>query len=109
MIDAMIAFVTCASNEEAGRIAEILVQERLAACVNVGSPVRSCYRWEGKVSWDSEYLLVIKTTAGAIDRVRQRVLEVHSYDLPEFIACRVDAGSTPYLKWIDDSVRKSDP
>ena len=104
MIEAMIAFVSCASREEAGRIAETLVQERLVACVNVVSSVESCYRWEGQLHWDSEWLLVIKTTAAAVDRVRQRVLEVHSYDLPEFIAFKIESGSTPYLEWIRDSV-----
>jgi periplasmic divalent cation tolerance protein len=104
MIDGMIVLVSCASREEAGKIAEVLVQERLAACVNVVSSVESCYRWEDKVGWDSEYLLVIKTMAGALDRCRQRTLEIHSYDLPEFIAFKIDAGSAPYLKWIDDSV-----
>ena len=104
MTDAMVAFVSCASREEAGEIAEVLVQERLAACVNVVAGVESCYRWDGKVNWDSEYLLVIKTTVGALDRTRQRVLEVHSYDLPEFVAFKIDAGSEPYLQWIDDSV-----
>ncbi len=108
MIEAMIAFVTCPSREEAGKIAEVLVEQKLAACVNVVSSVESCYRWEGRVNWDSEYLLVIKTTAAALDRARQRVLEVHSYDLPEFIAFKIDAGSEPYLKWIDDAVEESD-
>ena len=104
MIDTMIAFVTCGSREEAGEIAETLVQERLAACVNVVSSVESCYRWKGKVDWDRECLLVIKTRAAAVDRVRQRVLEIHSYDLPEFVAFKIDSGSEPYLKWIADSV-----
>ena len=104
MTDRMIALVTCGSRDEAGTIAETLVREKLAACVNVVSSVESCYRWEGKVNWDSECLLVIKTTAAAVDRVRQRVLEVHSYDLPEFVALKIDKGSEPYLKWIEDSV-----
>jgi periplasmic divalent cation tolerance protein len=104
MTDAMVAFVSCASREEAGKIAEILVEERLAACVNVLSSVESCYRWEGKVNWDTEFLLVIKTTVGALDQTRKRVLEVHSYDLTEFVAFRIDVGSEPYLNWIDDSV-----
>ena len=107
MIDAMIAFTTCPSGGEARRIAEILIQERLAACVNVVSSVESCYQWEGKVNWDSEYLLVIKTTAGTLDRVRQRVVQVHSYELPEFIAFNIDRGSEPYLGWIADSVETS--
>ena len=104
MKDAMIAFVTCASREEAAKIAETLVRERLAACVNVVPSVESCYWWEDKLNWDTECLMVIKTTAAAVERVRQRVLEVHSYDVPEFVALKIDSGSEPYLKWIEDSV-----
>lgn len=104
MTESMIALVTCGSRDDAGTIAETLVSEKLAACVNVVSSVESCYRWEGAVNWDAECLLVIKTTAAAVDRVRERVLEIHSYDLPEFIAFKIDNGSEPYLKWIEDSV-----
>ncbi len=104
MTESMIAMVTCGSRDEAGAIAEALVSEKLAACVNVVSSVESCYRWEGRLNWDAECLLVIKTTAGGVDRVRQRVLELHSYDLPEFVAFKIDNGSESYLKWIEDSV-----
>ena len=105
MPDALIALVTCGSVEEARAISEALVEEHLAACVNVVSTVESCYRWQGKLNWDREHLLVIKTTAPNIDRVRQRVLELHSYEVPEFIAVKVVSGSEPYLKWMIDSVR----
>ena len=104
MTQAMLALVTCGSREEAGRIAEALVGERLAACVNIVARVDSCYRWEDKVQWDSEHLLVIKTTAAAVDRVQGRVLEIHGYDLPEFVAFRIEGGSAPYLDWIAASV-----
>ena len=104
MVEAMIALVTCGSREEATTIAEALVGNHLVACVNVVPSVESCYRWEGDVKWDTEYLLLIKTTEDAIDRVHERVIEEHSYDLPEFVALKIDEGSAPYLKWIEDSV-----
>jgi periplasmic divalent cation tolerance protein len=100
----MVAFVTCGSPEEAKKIAAALVGDRLAACVNVLSNMESCYRWEGEVKFDSECLLIIKTTTERIDKVRERVLAEHSYDLPEFIAFQIDGGSPEYLEWIRDSI-----
>jgi len=104
MIETMVALVTCGSRVEAKKIAESLIRHQLAACVNIVSGIESCYRWEEKITWDAEFLLIIKTTAEVIDRVRCRVIEEHSYDLPEFIAFKIEDGSHPYLRWIDDSV-----
>ncbi len=104
MIETMLAFVTCGSEEEAKKIAQAVVGDALAACVNVVPGIQSCYRWEGDVKWDSEFLLIIKTTAAAIDRVRWRVVKEHSYDVPEFIAFKIEGGSRPYLEWISKSV-----
>lgn len=104
MIETMVAFVTCGSEEEAKKIAQAVVGDGLAACVNVVPGIQSCYRWEGDVKWDSEFLLIIKTTAAAIDRARWRVVKEHSYDVPEFIAFKIEDGSRPYLEWISKSV-----
>ena len=104
MIETRVAFVTCGSEEEAKKIAQAVVGDGLAACVNVVPGIQSCYRWEGDVKWDSEFLLIIKTTAAAIDRVRWRVVKEHSYDVPEFIAFKIEDGSRPYLEWISKSV-----
>ena len=104
MIDTMVAVSTCSSREEARKIATALVSDRLAACVNVVLGIESCYRWEGKVNWDTEFLLVIKTTAAAVDQVRWRLIKEHSYDTPEFIAFKIEDGSHPYLEWIAESV-----
>jgi periplasmic divalent cation tolerance protein len=104
MVEVMIAFVTCGSREEATRIAEALVQDHLVACVNVIPSVESCYRWEGNLKWDTEFLLLLKTTEDAIDRVHERVIKEHSYDLPEFVAFKIDEGAGPYLKWIEESI-----
>ena len=104
MIETMIALSTCSSKEEGKKIAEALVNDRLAACVNIIPGVESCYRWEGKVNWDSEFLLVIKTTVAAVDRVRWRVIKEHSYDTPEFVAFKIEDGSHAYLEWIVGAV-----
>jgi periplasmic divalent cation tolerance protein len=103
----MVAFVTCGSHDEARAIAEKLISERLAACVNVLAGVESCYRWQGEVNWDSEFLLMIKTTADYLAEVQKTVMTLHSYELPEFIAVGIDAGSPDYLEWIRDAVGKA--
>jgi periplasmic divalent cation tolerance protein len=107
MVDAMIAFVTCKSREEATKIAEALVGSHLVACVNVVPGVESCYRWRGMVQWHSECLLVLKTTGDAVGAAHEKVMEVSSSELPEFVAFTVDEGSAPYLQWIQDSVAPS--
>ncbi len=104
MTDTVVAFVTCASLGEARRIAETLVADRLAACVNILPGVESCYRWEGRVTRDAECLLVVKTTSDVVEKARERVLAAHSYDVPEFIVFRIESGSADYLEWIRDSV-----
>jgi periplasmic divalent cation tolerance protein len=109
MVDAMIAFVTCGSREEATKIAEALVENHLVACVNVIPAVESCYRWQGKTEWSSEFLLVLKTTGDAIGQAHEKVVEEHSYELPEFVAFTIDEGSAPYLQWIENSVAPSTP
>jgi periplasmic divalent cation tolerance protein len=104
MTENMVAFVTCGSRDEARKISEALVGDRLAACVSVVPKVESCFRWEGAVQWEEEYLLIIKSSVERIDRVRERVIAEHSYDVPEFIAIQIDAGSEAYLEWVRDSV-----
>jgi len=104
MVDAMIAFVTCGSAEEARRIATALVEKNLAACVNIVPGVESCYRWKGEVEWSQESLLVIKTTGDAIAPAHEAVMEGHSYENPEFVAFTIDEGSASYLRWIQESV-----
>ena len=107
MVDAMIAFVTCGSRDEAKRIAEALVADNLVACVNVIPSVESCYRWEGKIQWSDEWLLILKTTGDAIGPAHEKVIEIHSYEMPEFVAFTIDEGSSTYLRWIQDSVEPS--
>ena len=99
-----IVFSTTGSKEEAEQIARALVERRLAACVNIAGPMESIYRWKGEVENATEWLLIIKTVAGAFERVRDTITELHSYELPECIAVPIDSGSAAYLKWIEENV-----
>jgi periplasmic divalent cation tolerance protein len=100
MTDKRIVLTTAGSRDEAGKIASELVQRNHAACVNVVGPMTSTYRWQGKVERVEEFLLVIKTTAGAVERVRAAIEELHSYELPEFLVLPIEGGSERYLEWI---------
>ena len=104
MTDAKIVLTTTGSQEEARKIARALVDRRLAACVNIIPQVESVYRWQGKVEDAHEWLLLIKTTTAAFERVRDAIRELHSYDLPECISFSVENGSSAYLDWISESV-----
>lgn len=99
-----IVFITAGSAEEAERIAHALVEERLAACVNIVSGVTSVYRWEGQVQRDAEVLLILKTVESRLPALIRRVKDLHSYDVPEVIALPITGGSPEYLAWLADSV-----
>jgi periplasmic divalent cation tolerance protein len=103
--DALVVLVTAPTPERAAEIARALVEERLAACGNVVQGIRSIYRWEGKVQEDAEALLVLKTTRARFDALRDRVLALHPYEVPEVIALPVEAGSARYLAWIAEETR----
>ncbi|HUI27099.1 MAG TPA: divalent-cation tolerance protein CutA [Candidatus Kryptonia bacterium] len=92
--------VTVASAEDGERIAETIVREQLAACVNVLGPIRSIYMWKGELQRDEERLLVIKTRAALFDELERRIRALHSYETPEVIALPIGAGSQPYLDWL---------
>lgn len=104
MSEKLVVFVSCAGKEQAEKIAGIVVEERLAACVNVVAGVRSCYVWEGKVTWEEEVLLIVKTTAAAFEELEKRVLELHTYEVPEIVGVRIEAGSEKYLRWMGEMV-----
>ena len=99
---ALVIFVTVGSEDEAEKIAEGLVEERLAACVSIVPKIRSIYTWKGKVEREEELLLIIKTKEELFERVRDRVKELHSYEVPEIIAIPVTNGLKEYLDWIDE-------
>jgi periplasmic divalent cation tolerance protein len=97
--------VTCGSAEEAQRIARAAVERRLAACVNIlGAAVQSVYRWKAKVERAEEHLLLMKTTRARLAALEAEVRRIHSYEVPEFIALEVTAGSKKYLAWMSESV-----
>jgi len=100
-----VVLVTCATLEEARKIARKVVEKHLAACVNIAThAVESFYTWEGQLENTSEYLLLIKTTEERLSDLQQQVTTMHSYDTPEFIALSIASGSEPYLKWLSESV-----
>jgi periplasmic divalent cation tolerance protein len=100
----LLVLTTVARAEDAERIAEALVERRLAACVNVLPGVRSIYRWKGAVERDEERLLVVKTRADRFDALRDAILTLHPYEVPEVVAVPIEAGSPGYLRWLDESV-----
>lgn len=100
-----VVLVTCASRREARRIARSVVALRLAACVNVvDAPVRSLYRWKGKMEESREILLVMKSSRARLPALEAEVKRLHSYEVPEFIALPIVAGSEKYLAWVGDCV-----
>jgi len=104
MSERVVVLVTAGSAEEAARIAETLVSELLAACVNVIPAVTSYYRWQGAIQHDQEWLLVVKSLVEVLDDLVRRVQTLHSYELPEIIALPVVGGSEEYLRWLDGQV-----
>jgi periplasmic divalent cation tolerance protein len=101
MTDKIVVLSTCASADEAGRIARELVDKRLAACVNILPAVRSVYRWKGAVEDEAEVLLVIKSSRALFSRLRAEIAKMHSYEVPETIAVPIVDGSESYLAWMD--------
>ncbi|MFY9794003.1 MAG: divalent-cation tolerance protein CutA [Candidatus Sulfotelmatobacter sp.] len=104
MTDKRIVLTTTGSEAEAQKIARHLVENRMAACINIVPQIDSVYRWQGKVEEAREWLLLIKTTANAFEKVREAIAELHSYELPECVCLKVEDGSPHYLQWIADSV-----
>jgi len=97
----IVVFVTAPSQEHAEAVARKLVEERLAACVNIVAPIRSIYTWEGKTVDDQEILLLVKTRAELFtDRLVPAIRSIHPYQVPEIIALPILAGSPDYLNWI---------
>ena len=104
MSDRVVVLSTVGTDGDAVRIARALVERRLAACVNVVPGVRSVYRWKGRVEEDEERLLVIKTRRDRFEALREALVSLHPYELPEAIVLPVEAGHAPYLAWLDESV-----
>ena len=109
MTDAVVILVTAGSETEAETIAKALVEEQLAACVNILGPIRSIYCWQGKVADEREWLLLIKTPAERFAAVETKVKALHSYQVPEVIALPIVAGAEGYLRWLRESVSEPRP
>jgi len=105
MTDKRLVLTTAESQNQARRIADALIERRLAACVNIVSGVQSIYRWKGKAEEADEWLMWIKTTAAAFERVCDTIKELHSYELPECMCLVIEDGSPEYLKWIEEAVK----
>jgi periplasmic divalent cation tolerance protein len=106
MTDKRIVLTTTGSEEEARKIARHLIENRLAACVNIIPQIESIYRWQGKVESSREWLLLAKTTQERFPAVRDAIRKLHSYDLPECVAINIEDGSSDYLQWLGDSVQE---
>jgi periplasmic divalent cation tolerance protein len=106
MTGKQIVFSTAGSEEEARKIAHHLVEQRLAACVNIVPQLTSIYQWQGKIEEGREWLLLIKTSAEMFGRVQAAIRDLHSYELPECIAVDIAESSPAYLKWIESWVGK---
>jgi periplasmic divalent cation tolerance protein len=105
MSDPVVVLVTCVSEEEALKIANALVEDRLAACVNLVAPIRSVYRWEGKIWDEKECLLIIKTQKHRFEELEKKVKSLHSYSVPEIISLPITEGSLAYLDWIRENTK----
>ena len=100
MTDALLVFTTLPSADKAAELAKVVVEERLAACANLLPAIRSIYRWQGKLQDENEVLVLLKTRAEHLERLKLRILELHPYEVPEVLAVPVEAGYQPYLDWL---------
>lgn len=97
-------YITARDEAEAKKIARTLVEEKLAACMNIIPKITSIYRWEDKVEEAGEAAIIGKTSGNMVKKAEQRVKELHSYDCPCFVAIKIDDGNKDFLKWVEDSV-----
>jgi periplasmic divalent cation tolerance protein len=105
MTDVVLVFTTVADDPRAEQLARRLVDEQLAACVNLHAPMVSLYRWRGTLERDTERQMVIKTTRDRLASLEARLGQLHAYELPEFLVVAVDDGSAAYLDWVREGVR----
>jgi periplasmic divalent cation tolerance protein len=101
----VLVLTTIGVDTDAARLARILVEERLAACVNILPPMTSVYRWKGNLEEDREQQLVMKTTADRVEELQVRLRQLHPYELPEFLVLSASGGSDAYISWVSESVR----
>lgn len=105
MTDKRVVLSTVSSADEARTIATSLVEKQLAACVNIVGPIQSVYRWKGEVEESQEFLLLIKTVTDNLSHLRDELVRLHSYEIPECIVLGIESGLPAYLDWISESVK----
>ena len=105
MSNYIVIYITTGSINEAKKIGRTLVEEKLVACSNIISPIRSIYSWQGEICDDKEALMVLKTRKTLFKQIVNRVEDLHSYDVPEIIAMPIIEGSTKYLSWINEETK----
>jgi len=101
--DVALVLTTFPADQDPAALARTLVEERLAACVSVLAPMQSIYRWEGKVAQATEHQLIIKTTAARVETLKQRLHDLHPYDVPELLVLTISDGAESYLRWLSDN------
>jgi len=101
----VVVFMTTSNKEEAVKIVRILLKERLIACANILDPVSSLFWWQGKIDEEKEFLVFMKSRKNLFERLSERVMEIHSYEVPEIIALPIIEGSPPYLDWLKASLQ----
>jgi periplasmic divalent cation tolerance protein len=106
MLQALQVATTTANKADAERIARALVEQRLAACVQISGPITSTYRWQDAIETAAEWVCTIKTTGESYQRVETAIRELHPYDEPEIIALPIVAGSPSYLSWLQDQIHR---
>ncbi|MHC4307304.1 MAG: divalent-cation tolerance protein CutA [Planctomycetota bacterium] len=105
MTNYIVIYITTGSVNEAKKIGRALVEEKLVACSNIISPIRSIYSWQGKICDDKEALMVLKTRKKLFNQIVKRVEKLHSYDVPEIIAMPIIEGSSKYLSWLNEETK----
>ncbi len=101
-MEALIVYITAPNEEEGAKIARVLVEERLAGCINIVKSIRSIYRWHENIEDDAETLMIVKTQKRLFESLETRVRELHSYTIPEIIAVPVVEGSRQYMNWLEE-------
>ncbi len=102
----IVVYITTPDIDTAKKIADTLVREKLAACVNITSKINSTYYWQGNIENEDEFLMIIKTREDRFNNLERRVKELHPYSVPEIIALPIVRGSHDYLKWIDETLER---
>lgn len=101
-----VALCTCDNIETAHKIAKSVVQQKLAACVNILPTVQSVYTWNDQIEQSEEVMMILKTSSSLVEKLKLAVISLHSYDVPEFICLDITHGHQPYLDWLSTSTQK---